>query len=203
MRRFIKNLLKVLAFLPYILLFPTRVIGKKNIAKLKGNAIYACNHLSNLDTAVIELCIWGKNFAYLSKKEMSKHRFSRWFFTLIGSIFIDRKNTDIAAMRKVLATLKNNRNLIIFPEGTRNKTGSEEMQTMKSGTIFFASKADSYIVPMQLQHKPRIFRLNRLYIGTPYKVEDKTKDGINKELEKLESKFEELRNAFPKPKLRV
>ena len=42
----------ILVYLPLILLFPTKVIGIKNIPK-KGKFIFCCNHQSNNDIFVL------------------------------------------------------------------------------------------------------------------------------------------------------
>ena len=82
---------------------------------------------------------------------------------------------------------------MIFPEGTRNKSGTEEMQSIKSGVIFFAKKADVPILPIRLERKPKMFHLTRIYIGEGYKVGENGKLSTDEEVKILEEKFSNLK----------
>ena len=74
----------------------------------------------------------------------------------------------VAAIR----VLKDGHKLTIFPEGTRNKTGTNELQPIKGGTVTFAVKAKCPIVPMMLLNKARPFRRTKLIVGKPFSLEE-------------------------------
>ena len=74
------HLAQILLYLPFKILYPTKVIGKKNLPK--GSCIIASNHTSNLDAVVFALNTWEKKY-YLAKKELFKNKFMTFFFKKI------------------------------------------------------------------------------------------------------------------------
>ena len=67
--------------------------------------------------------------------------------------------------------LKDGHKLAIYPEGTRNKTGTSELQDIKGGTVVFAVKAKCPIVPIMMLKKPRLFRRTKMIVGKPFTLE--------------------------------
>lgn len=194
----LKFILKILFYLPVRILYPTKVIGKQNLKSANGATILVCNHFTNMDGIILTEVFFSHNFKYLSKIEMARKKFSKWFFTKLGSIFIDRGKADIGAMREVIGHLKSGGKIMIFPEGTRNKTDSEEMQEMKGGAVYFASKSDAWIVPLQFEHRARILRMTRVIVGKPYKLSNTSKEGSTAEMQILEDKLHDLRAELKK-----
>ena len=179
--------------IPFLILFPTRVVGKKNLKGIKTGAVIAINHFSNFDIVYILVKLFYNLFSlsYLGKKELSKNKLFGVFLSCLGTIFISRGEADLKAMREVNSALKNKKRVLMFPEGTRNKTGSDEMQTIKSGVVFFAKKAQVPIIPIKIEHRARLFRLNKIYIGEPHMV------GQNKTQEEVEILTQKFNNLSP------
>lgn len=199
---FFKMIIGVLAvlfctivYLPTRLIYPIKITGKKNLKNKPEGQLIACNHFSNMDVIILQIlffkAIWRRKF--LAKKELGSNVFTRIVIGGIGAIFIDRKKLDIKAMKDTINALKSGENVIIFPEGTRNKTESEDIQDLKSGVIFFADRAKCNIVPMIIMHRLKPFRKNEIRIDEGYKIEKSGKLGQIEELEKLNLKFENLR----------
>jgi 1-acyl-sn-glycerol-3-phosphate acyltransferase len=63
-------------------------------------------------------------------------------------VFMDRKNMrqSLNAIREGIEILKQGYNLVLFPEGTRSKTG--EVMEFKAGGFKLASKSNAAIVPV-------------------------------------------------------
>lgn len=160
--------LKVLFYPLLWLLFPTIYKGKGNIPK--GRAIFICNHTSNFDSLLIEMSCWKGKY-YLAKKELFKKGFKGWLIKQMNTIPIERGKTDLTAIKTVLKILNNEKGLVIFPEGTRNKT-SEVLGEVKAGAAMFAIKAKAPIVPVWIKRKPKIFRFNVLRYGRPFSLEE-------------------------------
>ena len=177
----------------FFVLFPVKVYGRKNL-KYKGGAIVASNHFSNFDIILLIVNFFNNTFArkLLAKRELSKFKPFGFLLSGCGAIFITRGAVDLAAVREVSATLSAGKKLVMFPEGTRNKTGSEDMQEIKSGIIFFAKKNNCPIIPLRMERKARLFRLTRIYIGEPYNVGDGGKRSTEEEVKILEEKFNSL-----------
>lgn len=159
----------LLAPLVFIIL-PTRIIGKKYVKTVKKSAaITSCNHQSLGDPIILKARV---NTAYklMAKDSLFKKKLSGWYLTKLGAYPVKRGENDIGVVRKTLGFLKDNKHLVIFPEGTRSK--SEEMCELKNGLVMFALKSDCYVIPAIFRKKPRVFVFNHLLVGKPFKFSD-------------------------------
>lgn len=188
----------VIAFIPFTILFPTIVKGRRNLPKKQGY-IVCVNHTTAIDAPLLDVKIL-KRVRFLGKKELFNKKLSAWGHRVVlGTIPVDRGTADIAAVRNVLTVLKKGEVVGIFPEGTRNKTENiEQMQELKAGAIMFASKAGVPIVPIIYVKKPRVFCLNKLVIGEPFYVKGENPKKLTKEeteanVQELARRMEELR----------
>ena len=185
----------ILAYIPIKLMFPTKVIGRKNLPK--GKCIVASNHFSNADAIIYDFSFAIK-FRYMAKIELFKNKFSAFFINAFGGFAVNREKITPSVYKKTMLELKKGHKVFIFPEGTRNKSGSEEMGDAKAGVITFASKGDAVIVPMLLYKKPRLFHKNYIVVGEPFKVHGEnpsrlTKEEVKVNLEIYENRMLELR----------
>lgn len=181
-----------LLYLPVSILFPTKVINKKRMPKGR-KCIATSNHYSNLDPLIYNFR-FVKKFKFLAKKELFKTKLSAWFFRSIGAIRVDRNQVSPSVFKECLKQLKNDKQLFIFPEGTRNKQDTEEMGDIKSGVITFASKGEAEIIPMLMYRKPKLFRKNYIIVGEPFKVEGEDPKRLTKE--ELEANTERYANVM-------
>ena len=62
--------------------------------------------------------------------------------------------------------------MLLFPEGTRNKSGTTNLQPIKGGTALFALRAKVPIVPIMIYKKARLFSRNKLIVGKPFELSD-------------------------------
>ncbi len=182
------KILYILCYLPLKILFPIKVVGKENL--MKSKAILCCNHQSNIDFIPIYYAAKTKVFA-LCKKELYSNKIKSWFYKQMRTIPINRKNPELSSIKKCLNVLKDNKNLLIFPQGTRATT--EEVNGIKQGIAMFALKSGAPIIPMVYLKKNRIFRRNKLVIGKPMYFDfEYSKENAQVVIEKLELKMNEL-----------
>lgn len=164
--RFLRVLLRPIG----AILFPYKVINKENIDKIEGGLVI-CNHYSQFDGIVPLLKLFKKEAHVLSKYELFENPIGGWFMRKMGAIPVHRGEADIDAVKSVLRVLRGNKKLLLFPEGTRNKEGTQEMAEFKDGTSRFAIKTNSPVVPMIYYGMPKMFKRNYLYIGEPFTLE--------------------------------
>lgn len=152
--------------------YPTKFIGKENMPDKSTNCIGICNHLGKIDVVLAVIPFKHKAY-FLGKKELFKNKLLGGFLKSVGGIPVDRENIDINATKSVLKHIKNGDDIMIFPEGTRNKKPQEiELLPLKDGAGLFALKTKKQIVPMAIHHPGRIFRRNYFYIGKPFTFEE-------------------------------
>jgi 1-acyl-sn-glycerol-3-phosphate acyltransferase len=180
---------------------PTKVIGKKLYKKTQNKAtIFACNHQTNNDAIIIKARV-NLRFKFIAKASLFKNKFIGWIFRGLGGYPVNRGGNDIKAVKTTLEHLKNNRHLVIFPEGTRVKP--DESVEYKNGLALFALKTDCYVVPSVFRKRTRAFVFNKLVIGEPFKFSDMeefknvkpTKEVLNRASEVLQDKMNYLKSV--------
>ncbi len=163
------HFIQALAYLPMAIVYPTKIVGRKNLPK--GKVIITLNHTSNLDAIVLLLNTYEKKY-FLAKKELYVSKARSWFLKKMGAIKIDRASADVGAIKEAFKVLKNNKKLVIFPEGTRNKNEDLSLQQVKHGAAMIAIKTKTPIVPLWIYNRPKAFRKTKLLVGKPYELDE-------------------------------
>ena len=153
-------------------LWHTKIYFKDNFIK-NSKAVVICNHYSALDPCVIISRLLGKNGKVMMKNEITKNKFIASVADELGCIPVKRGEADLNAVKKVLSALNHNSQVLIFPEGTRNKNENfKEMLPFKAGVATFALKTKSPVVPMMYYKKTGIFKRNKLVVGEPFWLDE-------------------------------
>ena len=111
----------------------------------EGPVILASNHIGWLDGPLLFLKAPRPAHA-LVKRELFVGRTGR-LLTYAGQIRIDRKRTDVGALRAAADALAADQVVIVFPEGGR---GDGELRRIKRGTAWLALVSGAPIVPVAI-----------------------------------------------------
>jgi len=126
-----------------------KISGKEHIDTSK-TYIYVANHESLYDIPALfnKLPVF---VSFLAKKELKKVPFMGWAMMASGYIFIDRSNREKAkeSLQKAGEEIKSGKNAIIFPEGTRTKTG--KMGLFKRGAFLLSKETGIEIIPISIK----------------------------------------------------
>ena len=125
-----------------------RVAGRDHIP-IGRAAVYCANHQSNIDPPVLFTTLHPR-MHIVYKAEINAIPLLARAFQHGGFVPIDRRNKE-AAMRSLEAgarSIRDGNSFLIFPEGTRSKTG--EMLPFKKGGFLMALKAQAPIVPVAI-----------------------------------------------------
>lgn len=159
MYRFFRWLLK-----PFMaIIHPTKLIDKEKFSD--ETAIVVCNHYDSSDVVVVAEKLFKKEVNCLAKAELFKGKFRSWFLTKLGAIKVNRGTPEVSVHKEILRRLKDGRQILIFPEGTRNLSGTHDMGELHSGAGVYAMKAKVPIIPLMFHHQSKPFRRNYLIIG--------------------------------------
>ena len=161
-QKFLLNLSKVV--------YPSAVYGKENIPE--GGALIVSNHLSDLDSVYIRRLFKGDGVYFLAKTELFKNKLYGKLLASYGAIPVDRDNPDIKTLLSAVNVLRRNDKLVIFPEGTRNRTGKTWLLPFKGGSFVLAAKSKKPIVPVVILKKAKIFGKTPIIIGEPFELSD-------------------------------
>jgi 1-acyl-sn-glycerol-3-phosphate acyltransferase len=142
--------------------------GAEHIPR-RGGFIVAANHASLLDPPIVGAQI-PRQVAAFARKTLWRGGISSWWLDIVGVIPVDRDGgSDVGAIRRVLQALKQDKGIILFPEGTRTPTG--ELQRAKAGVGLMACRTGVPVVPARVFGSFEALGRNRpLRLGTPVSV---------------------------------
>lgn len=123
--------------------------GLENIPDQDG-FIFFPNHQGLFDVLVfLDSC--PRPFSFVAKKEASNIILLKQVIKALGAYPMDREDLrqSMKVINAVTEDVKNGKNFLIFPEGTRSRKGNELIE-FKGGSFKSATKAKCPIVPCAL-----------------------------------------------------
>lgn len=162
------------AWLVWHIGFRIRVIGRENLPK-EGGFVLAPNHISAIDPVFVVIArFWGKRLLIMAKEEILQvNPVFTWMFRHVGVVGIERGRGDVNVVDELIGDVQKGQGLLIFPEGTRSKTG--QVGKVKSGAFVIASAAGVPMVPCRIIYEPgrmKVFCRVRVCFGTPIPAEE-------------------------------
>jgi 1-acyl-sn-glycerol-3-phosphate acyltransferase len=146
--------------LKYVLLGPLlSLLGRPKVEGLEhvpssGPAILASNHLAVMDSFFLPLVV-RRRITFLAKAEYFtgtglKGWLSRWFFTAVGQVPIDRADADAAqaALNTAEQVLLQGKLMGMYPEGTRSPDG--RLYKGKTGLARLALHTGVPVIPVAM-----------------------------------------------------
>ncbi len=157
------------------------VNGVENFPETAGLIVVA-NHLSLNDPPVLAAAL-PRQVNYMAKKELFDNFFLDKLLRSYGAFPVKRGRGDMGAIKKALKTVKQEKVLGLFPEGTRSKPG--KLKRAKPGIVLIATKAQVPILPIGLKGTNKPFKSElEINIGKAFTLDEY----YNRKLEKTELK---------------
>ena len=136
-----------------MLYFRVRRTGREHIPS--GKVILAANHRSFLDPFVIGLCV-RRPIYFVAKRELFENRLIAWVLNCLGAFPIRRGESDEESVQTALALLDRGEAVVIFPEGTRRRSGP--LKEPKRGVGRLALESGAPVVPVAVAGTERARR---------------------------------------------
>lgn len=160
------------------------VTGRENVPP-EGSVIVACNHLNNADPPFIARAL-GRPPIFMAKKEMLDMPLFGLAFRAWGAFPVRRGEFDPSAIRAAMAVLQRGEMLLMFPEGTRSRTGG--LGRGHPGTALIALRSRAPVLPVAITGtegirwpgfllRPRSTRRISVVIGEPLLIDETSANG--------------------------
>lgn len=153
----------------------TYTIRNKELIPMDVPVIFVANHQSMFDIVGIIWYLRRFHAKFVSKKELGKGIPSvSYNLRHGGSVLIDRKDPKQALpVIKGLGEYieKNKRSAVIFPEGTRSKTGKPKEFAQNGLKILTKYAPNAYVVPVTINNSWKMVRFGAFPMGLGSKLE--------------------------------
>ncbi|MBQ4485458.1 MAG: 1-acyl-sn-glycerol-3-phosphate acyltransferase [Oscillospiraceae bacterium] len=165
---------KVLASLvtfAYKVWYDFSIEGEENIPPEEG-VIIASNHRTYADPVILTMKM-KKPVTYMAKEELFRNKLFGAFITALGAFPVKRGAGDMQVIEQCVERLREGKNFVIFPEGTRQKTN--KVGRLKTGIAVIAAKSGATVLPKGIivEGEKLHFRGKvKLRIGKPIPPED-------------------------------
>ena len=128
-----------------------RVEGREHVPRdLSRPLVVMSNHQSQLDIPALVAAL-GTSLGFVAKKELARIPLLSYWMRQLGCVVIDRSDRAGAHRALEKAAREMGRHpLVVFPEGTRSKTG--RIQPFKTGGFRLAVLAQARILPVLIEN---------------------------------------------------
>jgi 1-acyl-sn-glycerol-3-phosphate acyltransferase len=123
--------------------------GQPNVPE--GGFVYASNHESLVDILILGAALPG-DFKWAAKRTVMNIPFLGWHLRLAGHVPVDRnkgKEAAVAVTEAFEGVLRDEKPLLVFPEGTRTADG--KLKAFKNGAFQAAVLTGKPVVPVALR----------------------------------------------------
>ncbi len=138
----------------YVTLMSIKIEGKENLTPGQSYVL-AANHLSLVDIYVL-YGFTGLNIRWVMKEELRKVPVLGLACDMMGHIYVDRSNTELAlaSITEARSRITDGVCVVFFPEGTRSRTS--ELRQFKKGAFRMANDLAIPVVPVSIHDTNRI-----------------------------------------------
>ncbi|MEG0133925.1 MAG: lysophospholipid acyltransferase family protein [Clostridium sp.] len=169
----IKGIAKLLSKTPSFILRPSikgvvnfylnkyaniNIINSERLDEINGPVIFIANHLSNSDGLLLNKILKKYNPYFVAGVKLNSTATSKIGLEVVNIIPIKAGSADVEALKRCIQAIKENKNILIFPEGTRSRNAS--MIEGKKGIVLIARKANVPIVPIGIWGSEKLMPIN-------------------------------------------
>lgn len=172
-----------------------KVQGMENIKNVQEPIIFICNHLSNSDALILNKVFKEQKITFVAGVKLNDNPLTNLGMEITKTVNIKPNAADKEAISNIVNCLKSGNNMLIFPEGTRSRTG--KMNEAKKGIVLIQRLSKANVVPVGLWGSEKLLPINdsdmaresfhhaevNVNIGKPVEIEPKTRNEDRKDFE--------------------
>ncbi|MBQ7991239.1 MAG: 1-acyl-sn-glycerol-3-phosphate acyltransferase [Oscillospiraceae bacterium] len=155
----------------YHIWYDFRIEGEENVPREEG-VLIAANHRTYADPVLLTMPM-RRPVKYMAKEELFKNPIFAEFIRELGAFPIRRGAGDMTVINDTVERLKKGYNVVIFPEGTRQK--ENKVGRGKTGVALIAGKSGAAVLPMGIVFEGEKLKFRTkltLRIGKPIPPEE-------------------------------
>ena len=160
-----------------------RVEGAAKVPR-EGGLVIASNHFSAWDPPLLGASI-PREVHFMAKKELFERHWSRLLMVGLRAFPVDRKGSDIGAVKDAMRRLKKGLVVAIFVQGTRNKGDVDPLD----GASFLALRVGVPLQPTAIWRQGRSFRVR---FGDPIESVGRDREAMRKVTQELTARLDAL-----------
>lgn len=148
---------------------PLKIKGKQYFQK-GINYVVVCNHNSLMDIPITTPFMPNANKT-IAKTTFAYIPFFGWIYAA-GSILVNRKSEKSRkeSFQKMRWVLRTGLDMVIYPEGTRNRT-NDPLKSFYDGAFKLAVSAGKPIMPVLLFNTRKVLPTGKFFYFSPHKIE--------------------------------
>ena len=181
---FLYYLGKVVFKLMFLVIYRCKSSGQENIPEDTG-FIIAPNNMSFFDPPLAG-CFMKQDLYFMAKQELFDVPILGFIIKRTNAFPVKRGMQDMSAFRNAFTLLEHKKALLMFPEGTRSKTG--ELGKARPGVGMVACNCQVPIVPVKIINTNNMTKFKKIEIkyGKPvYPPKEHTKEDYLKIAQKV------------------
>lgn len=141
-----KDIIRALFRILLRLFYQVKVTGLEHYRGVDGRLMVVANHTSLLDGILLGAFLSGR-FTFVVNTEMAGRWWARPFLALAHVVTVDFANP--VSLKNVIRHLRNDEQVVIFPEGRITLTGS--LMKVYQGPAMVADKTEAPILPVRIE----------------------------------------------------
>ena len=137
-----------------------KIEGLDKLENVNGPLIFICNHLSNADGLILDKVLREKfDPTFVAGIKLSNDPVTKLGTMMVKNVGIKPNSADKEAITRIVKLVRGGENLVIFPEGTRSRTGA--MIEGKKGVLLIARLTKATIVPIGMHGTEILLPINK------------------------------------------
>lgn len=130
----------------------------ENVKNVPTPVIFICNHLSNSDGLVLNRILKNFDITFVAGVKLSSNAFTKLGIDIVKTTPVHPNSPDKEGLKKIIKIVKGGNNVLIFPEGTRSRTG--KMIKGKKGIVLISKMCKVPIIPIGITGTEKLLPIN-------------------------------------------